>query len=194
MRCKTAWPGMVVVVLWSLGLGWQTVLCLFAVAYKLSKISRNDEILSMLHSLLFHKRAKVCHFPFPRYTFCVCCSNCCLQETHWISCSQWCPEPLPLVILFSVVFWTSSVDILFSVVSWMSPVDILFSVVSCWTSPVDIFFSVAFQTSPVNILLSVVSWTSPVDILFSVVSWTSPVDILFSVMSDIQVVCIHRLS
>jgi hypothetical protein len=39
-----------------------------------------------------------------------------------------------------------------------------------------------------------VSWTSPVDILFSVVSWTSPVDILFSVMSDIQVVCIHRLS
>jgi hypothetical protein len=31
----------------------------FAVAYKLSKISKNDEILSMLHSLLFHKRAKV---------------------------------------------------------------------------------------------------------------------------------------
>jgi len=29
------------------------------VAYKLSKISKNDEILSMLHSLLFHKRAKV---------------------------------------------------------------------------------------------------------------------------------------
>ncbi|KAH8967543.1 hypothetical protein BDL97_03G082300 [Sphagnum fallax] len=28
------------------------------VAYKLSKISKNDEILSMLHSLLFHKRAK----------------------------------------------------------------------------------------------------------------------------------------
>jgi hypothetical protein len=54
------------------------VLCLFTVAYKLSKISRNDEILSMLHSLLFHKRAKVCHFPLPRYTFCVCSSNCCL--------------------------------------------------------------------------------------------------------------------
>ncbi len=43
---------------------------LFAIAYKLNKISKNDEILNMFHSLLSHKRGKVCtHIPWISYIF-----------------------------------------------------------------------------------------------------------------------------